>query len=226
MPESTAIKAVSYTTPRGTIRWRDLPERFGRYGTVKQRCYEWVNRGFFQTIFNALNQGCDFEWLCVDATVVRAHPSTCGGRTPEKRGPEAQGLGRSRGGLSTKIHAATDALGNPARLLAGPGQQGDVKRALELIEEIACAYVIADRGYDADYFHDAILDQGATPVIPPMPGRNYQHNYDEELYKNRNSIERFFNKLKNFRRIATRYEALRQTPRQLPRIRHARRYPY
>jgi transposase len=93
MPESTAIKAVSYTTPRGTIRWRDLPERFGRYGTVKQRCYEWVNRGFFQTIFNALNQGCDFEWLCVDATVVRAHQHAAGAR--RKKGglkPRAWGV--------------------------------------------------------------------------------------------------------------------------------------
>jgi putative transposase len=110
--------------------------------------------------------------------------------------------------LSTKIHAATDALGNPARLIAGPGQQADIKRALELIEDIDCDYVIADRGYDANYFHDAILDKGATPVIPPMPNRNHQHDYDKALYQDRNAIERFFNKLKNFRRIATRYDKL------------------
>lgn len=110
--------------------------------------------------------------------------------------------------MSTKIHAATDSLGNPTRLIAGPGQQGDVLKAAELIKNIPCDFVLADRAYDADHFHDAILDQGACPVIPPMGQRRWQHSYDVELYKERNSIERFFNKLKHFRRIATRYDKL------------------
>lgn len=75
---------------------------------------------------------------------------------------------------------------------------------------LTCDAVIADRVYDAKHFHDAILDAGATPVIPPRPNRRRPHICDWALYKERNLIERFFNKLKHFRRIATRYDKLLQ----------------
>ena len=78
----------------------------------------------------------------------------------------------------------------------------------ELIEGFRPDYVIADRAYDAEHFHDTILDAGAEPVIPPRPQRKRQHRYDTELYRDRNQVERFFNKLKHFRRIATRYDKL------------------
>jgi transposase len=77
-----------------------------------------------------------------------------------------------------------------------------------LIDGFACGAVIADRAHDAEHFHDAILDAGAVPVIPPRPNRRRPHSYDRDLYKERNLIERFFNKLKHFRRIVTRYDKL------------------
>lgn len=117
-------------------------------------------------------------------------------------------MGRSRGGLSTKIHLACDALGNPIRLIAGPGQQGEVLRAAELIDGLACGHVIADRAYDAEHFHDTVLDAQAQPVIPPRPNRRRPHTYDKHLYKEPNLIERCFAKLKQFRRVATRYDKL------------------
>ncbi len=123
----------------------------------------------------------------------------------EKGGPDAQGLGRSRGGLSTKIHAATDSLGNPVRLIGGPGQENDIVRGGELIAGLEPDHVLADRAYDADHFHDAVLEAGAILVIPPK--RNRRH-YDKDIYKERNRVERFFNKLKHFRRVATRYDKL------------------
>lgn len=129
-------------------------------------------------------------------------------RTQGKGGPDAQGLGRSKGGLGTKLHAATDSLGNPANLIASPGQRGEVVFGAALIESFACCFVIADRAYDAEHFHDTILEAGAEPVIPPRPNRRRPHGYDEHLYKERNLVERFFNKLKHFRRIATRYDKL------------------
>jgi putative transposase len=112
--------------------------------------------------------------------------------------------------LSTKLHAAADALGNLLRLLAGPGQENDMARAHELIEGWVCDAdaVIADRAFDADHLHDAILEAGAKPVIPPRRHRRRPHAYDKALYKERNLIERFFNKLKQFRRVATRYDKL------------------
>jgi len=78
---------------RSGARWRDLPKRFGRFGTVKQRYYDWVKRGIFLNIFNALNKDGDFEWLCVDATIVRAHQHAAGAR-------------REKGGLKPRASAA------------------------------------------------------------------------------------------------------------------------
>lgn len=94
------------------------------------------------------------------------------------------------------------------RILAGPGQQGEVLRAAELIDGLACGHVIADRAYDAEHFHDAVLEAEAQPVIPPRPNRRRSHTYDKHLYKERNLIERCFAKLRQFRRVATRYDKL------------------
>jgi putative transposase len=138
----------------------------------------------------------------------RAGASAGGGRSPAKRGADAQGLGRSRGGLSTKIHAAGDALGNPVRLIGSPGQRNDIAFAHELIDGFVPDVTIADKGYDANHLCDKIAERGGQPVIPPKRNRTFKRPYDPELYKERNIIERFFNKLKQFRRVATRYDKL------------------
>jgi putative transposase len=117
-------------------------------------------------------------------------------------------LGRSRGGLSTKIHAASDALGNPVRLIGGPGQENDITRAHELINGFEAAATLADKGYDANHLHEKIAESGSEIVIPPKRNRKIQRPYDTDLYKERNLVERFFNKLKQFRRVATRYDKL------------------
>lgn len=110
--------------------------------------------------------------------------------------------------MSTKIHAATDALGNPVRLLFGPGQRNDITRAHELIDGFEPEAVIADTGYDADHLREAVCGNQAAPVIPSKSNRRTPTAYDKSLYKERNLIERFFNKLKQFRRVATRYDKL------------------
>ena len=79
-------------------------------------------------------------------------------------------------------------------------------QAQALVEGLEPGAVIADKGYDADPLHDTILNVGAEPVIPPRRHRRRPHSYDKALYKERNLIERFFNKLKHFRRVATRYD--------------------
>ena len=117
-------------------------------------------------------------------------------------------MGRSRGGLSTKIHAAGDALGLPVRLIGTPGQRHDIAFAHDLVEDIDAEALLADKGYDANHLVEKIEQKGAQVVIPPKRDRKIQRPYDIELYKERNRIERFFNKLKQFRRVATRYDKL------------------
>jgi putative transposase len=137
-----------------------------------------------------------------------AGASACRWRAHGKRGADAQGLGRSRGGLSTKIHAAGDALGNPVRLIGTPGQRNDIAFAHELVDGFTASATIGDKGYDADHLCQEIAETGAEVVIPPKRNRKVQRAYDVDLYKERNIIERFFNKLKQFRRVATRYDKL------------------
>jgi transposase len=86
------------------------------------------------------------------------------------------------------------------------GNASDYTQALPLLEGIKAEAVLADKGYDADYIIEAANNMGAVAVIPPRARRKTPREYDKDLYKERNFIERLFNKLKNFRRIATRYD--------------------
>ena len=101
-----------------------------------------------------------------------------------------------------------DALGNPLRWILTGGEVADITQAPALIEGFDAQTIIADKGYDADAFVALINAAGAAAVIPPRSNRIEQRTYDRHLYKDRNLVERFFNRLKQFRRIATRYEKL------------------
>jgi transposase len=131
-------------------------------------------------------------------------------KPPERKGgSQAQALGR-RGGFGTKLHAVVDALGLPVRFELGPGRQNDMALACQLVGGRASGKVIADRAYDADNLHDVILEEGGEH-IPPRRHRKHQHGYDKRAYRQRWVIESFFAKLKQWRRIATRYDKLAVT---------------
>ena len=109
--------------------------------------------------------------------------------------------------MSTKIHALCDALGNPTGFHLTAGQECDLDGADVLIEEIDAKILIADKGYDADARVLDRLDAAEiTPVIPPKSNRKNPRAYDKALYKARHLIENFFEKLKHYRAIATRYD--------------------
>lgn len=127
-------------------------------------------------------------------------------RRQKNEGPQA--LGRSRGGFTTKIHATCDSHGNPLRFILTGGQRSDFIPALDLLTGHKVQAVLADRGYDSDAIVSAIAEVGAEAVIPPKRNRKIQREYDTHLYKERNLVERLFNRLKNFRRVATRYDKL------------------
>jgi transposase len=101
---------------------------------------------------------------------------------------------------------AADARGQPVRFILTGGQAGDAPMAGQLLSGIEATHVIADKGYDSDEILDLIQAKGAEAVIPPIAIRKVRREYDRELYRLRNLIERAFNKLKAWRRIATRYD--------------------
>lgn len=117
-----------------------------------------------------------------------------------------EAVGKSKGGQSTKIHATCDALGNPIKFILTAGQASEYGQANALIEGFAADFIIADKGYDSNDFIHKIEMSGAKPVIPYRKNRIEKRDYDIDLYKERNLIERLFQKLKRFRRIATRFE--------------------
>jgi transposase len=131
----------------------------------------------------------------------------------KKKSPnENQAIGRSAGGLTTKIHATCDALGNPTAFHLTPGQEHDLAGADVLMNEITKAdAVLADKAYDADErVRQKLLEKGCIAVIPAKSNRINPLSYDKDLYKARHLIENFFARLKQYRAIATRYDKTAQ----------------
>ena len=116
-------------------------------------------------------------------------------------------MGRSRGGLTTKLHALVDANGLPVAVTLTPGQAHDGRSAHDLVGRIGPGQILlADRAYDSDALRHKIEDQGGWANIKPMPGRRHIPAFSAFLYRYRNLVERFFSKLKHFRAVATRFE--------------------
>ena len=127
-----------------------------------------------------------------------------------KRGTGRNALGRSRGGFSTKINARTNADGLPIGIEITPGQIHDVTAYSALMNDIDCdpEQMLGDKGYDSQAVRRDIEQRGGEAGIPSLASRKIQHAVDKDVYALRNRIERFFNRAKNSRRVATRYDKL------------------
>jgi transposase len=196
----TFINAILYLAKTG-VPWRDLPARLGKWNSVWQRFNRWCQRGVWERVLAVL-QDPDLEWFLLDSTVVRAHPHAAGLNTAA----DDQALGYSRGGFGTKIHVGIDALGNPVTIKLSPGQDADITHAANLLGNHRPGAVVADKGYDSDEFAATVEQRGAEVIIPPRSNRKQPRDYDRVTYKERNKAERCIGLMKQFRRVATRYE--------------------
>jgi transposase len=146
----------------------------------------------------------------VDSRLDRDPRPSLRGRSPQKvdgtGGQEEQALGRSRGGFGTKIHTAVTGLGLPVKLILTGGQAADVSQAKTLIEGVPFEVAIGDKGYDSEEVVRAIEAEGGEAVIPSRKNRTIQREIDWSRYKDRNLVERFWSKVKQYRRVATRFE--------------------
>lgn len=126
-----------------------------------------------------------------------------------KRGALLQAIGISRGGRNSKLHALTDGKGRPIRFLLTGGQVADCRAADVLLDDLAPrTIVLGDKAYDSNAIRNLIERQGAVPNIPSTANRRWKSCFSRSLYKGRNAVERMFCRLKDFRRIATRYDKL------------------
>ncbi|MET8572051.1 IS5 family transposase [Streptomyces sp. NPDC004783] len=230
------INGMVYKIRTG-ISWRDLPERYGSWQTVYTRFRRYALDGVFTRALQQIQARADavgdIDWLVqIDSTIVRAHQHAAatgrkGGGTGDE--PDDHALGRSRGGLTTKVHLASDGKGRPLAVLITPGQRHDSVCARTLLERIRVSrtglsrprcrpdHVIADKAYSSRGFRGYLRQRGIAHTIPEKDDqRKHRRNrgrrggrprgFDRETYRRRNTVERCFNRLKAFRGIATRYD--------------------
>ncbi len=189
---------------RSGAPWRDLPVCCGPHTTCYNRFVRWRRAGVWDRIMDALAAVHDAAVQMIDTSVVRVHQhGACIARNREQQ------MGRSRGGLTSKVHAVVDTNGLPVRLGLTPGEAHDNRLCAVLLAGLPPqTMLLADRGYDADWVRALVNDQGGWANIPPKRNRKNPICFSPYLYRERNLVERFFNKIKQCRRIATRYDKL------------------
>ena len=158
-----------------------------------------------EAVFRALSADTDMENLSLDSTCIKVHESANGGKKTADKA-----IRRTRGGLNTKLYTIVDGLGNPVEFMLSAGNDHDSVHAVKLLEkvEISGSNVLADRAYGAKTIRAYISEQGASYVIPPQSNASDPWPVDWWLYKEHHLVGCFFQKLKWFRRIATRYDKL------------------
>nr|WP_319391163.1 IS5 family transposase [uncultured Cohaesibacter sp.] len=184
--------------------WADIPERYGPYTTCYNRFVRWRKARIWDRLLQAVSKAYDDDIIMIDSSCVRVHQHGATG----KKGDQDDGcMGRSRGGLTTKIHALVDAEGRPIDLRLSAGQVHDSRPAGDMLDIMrADTIILANKSYDSNAIRTKAKEWGAWANIPPKQNRKASVTFSKWVYKQRNAVERFFNKIKQFRAIATRYE--------------------
>ncbi|WP_104935547.1 IS5 family transposase [Desulfobulbus oralis] len=207
------ISGIIYVIKHG-LQWKDAPREYGPYKTLYNRFLRWSRMGVFNNIFTELAKtaGQDGQ-VMIDATHLKAHRTAAS--LLSKKGSFPLHRRRTKGGLNSKLHALCDGHGRPLAMTLTEGQVSDYKGAALLMDAIdalpEARALLADRGYDADWFRDALRARGITPCIPPRRSRKRPCPYDKDLYKQRHKIEIMFGRIKDWRRIAMRYDRCAHT---------------
>ena len=195
---------------RNGLRWRDAPGEYGPHKTIYNRFVRWSRLGVFNKIFAELarkaGKPISADDRC-DASEGASH-----GCEPFKKGPVPRRIGRTKGGLNSKLHAVCDGQGRPVIMLLSEGQMSDYKGAALMLPVLPKAReLLGDKGYDADWFRQALAERGITACIPSRSNRKKPVDHDRELYRQRHKIENMFGRLKDWRRIHTRYDRCAHT---------------
>src|SRR3954464_11624836 len=188
--------------------WRDLPPSFGNWNSVFTRFRDWLGKGGRLSAAVQRRLGGSRHGIRYSRRHHRQGPPA---RTGRKRGTSRQAIGRSKGGLTTKILALTDALGNLVRFVLLPGQRFDTVGVPPLIDGLAFGALIGDTAFDSNEIIADLNERGAKVVIAQQPRRVSPLDIDTEMYKWRHLIENFFCKLKEFKRIALRADKTDQS---------------
>ena len=195
---------------RNGLRWRDAPVAYGPPKTIYNRFIRWSRMGVFNKIF----AGLAAKGRQARPTDDRCDPSQGPphGGQPAQKGAVPRRIGRTNGGLNSKLHAVCDGKGRPLIMLLSEGQMSDYKGAALMIDAFPKAKaLLGDRGYDANWFRAALAERGIAACIPSKINRKEPIPHDTVLYRQRHRIENMFGKLKDWRRIHTRYDRCAHT---------------
>jgi len=195
------LNALWYLARNGCA-WRALPAEFGNWFTIFQYFNRLSTDGFFDWLHDRLLLGAHEEVAFVDSTHCKVHQHANGAKDRA-----AEAVGTSRGGLNTKIHAACDALLRLCTpMVLTPGNVSDYTAAPEVSGGLRDCAVVEDKVYDSKENRRRLRAQGCEPCIPSRKNTKEPEPYDEHLYRSRHCIENLFQRIKAFRRVATRYE--------------------
>ena len=202
----TVFNAILWILSSGAP-WRDLPVHFGKWNSIYHKFRQWCAQKVFENILQALVANTEKYLLVqIDSTFCKVHQHAAGAL--KKYGNQA--IGVSRGGKTTKIHALVTENFQLIGLLLTGGQIHDSECATELLSRVKLdgKTVLGDKAFCSSHIRDFIRTQGGTVCIPDKANSRTLHEFDRELYKARNVVERFFLRIKNYRHIATRYDKL------------------
>ena len=194
------LEAILYIL-RVACPWRDLPQSFGPWSSVYTRWRSWTLSGTWDQILEILKNDAVGVLTFLDSTHVKVHQDA----TNAVEDQEFEGIGRTKGGLNSKVTAVVDSRGRATQLFIHPGNVADITAA-ESIEIPEGRWVVADKGYDSDAFRSRISQSGSKSSIPPMSNRKTLPKWHRGHYRRRHHVENFFQRIKRFRRISTRYE--------------------
>ena len=193
--------------------WRDLPRKFGNWNTTHHRFRRWARKGVFSKIFDGSKEDVNLQSVMIDGTFAKVHQHGTGakrGCSPEESA-RRQAIGRTKGGLNTKLMAMVDNNGRLIRFTVRPGNVGEAPELPPLLEGLDAGELIADKAYDSDSIRLLLASQQIVATIPPKSNRKTQFWYDPVRYRTRHLVENLFADLKQFRGIATRYCKLKQS---------------
>ncbi|MFF6787516.1 IS5 family transposase [Streptomyces filamentosus] len=228
------IDAIAFKFRTGTP-WMDPPEHFGSWKGAHNRLRKWAADGTWEKVFTALlaqaDAESDLDWVvAVDSTIVRANQHAAGARPKGAPAgePDDHALGRSRGGLTTKVHLAADSRCRLLAFVLTPGQAGDTPAFPEVLARLRVPRpvgrprttpetVLADKAHSSRAIRTHLRRRGIRAVIPQPADQAANRKrrgrfggrppaFDREACKQRNTVERCINKLKQWRGLATRYD--------------------
>jgi transposase len=188
-------------------KWRAIDDPEASWNSIYQYYRDWSRRGLWAELFALVEPQLKGRRRFLDATHIKVH--RCASNPPG--GQEGQALGRTKGGMNTKLHAVVDEAGQPVSLFLSPGNDADISHAQTVLAEIPATMVVADKGYDSDAFRQWLVVRGIQPCIPPRRNRKAPARFSKASYRKRHLVENFFERIKNFRRVATRYDKLAET---------------